>query len=442
MRAKKLTALALTAMLALSAAACSSEGGGKKDSSSKELTVWIEKVFSDEANKAMEERMKKFSKEKGIKVNYEFIAATDFMTKLNAAIEAGTNVPDITSAAVTKVLNYYPNIPYKDVTSLVDEIHKDRPYFDAIYEGSKIDGKNYFVPMTSSSTLMFVRKDKLREKGITEMPKTWDEVFADAKKVSDPDKGFYGLGIGCGPTDEDGENIFRTMMWNEGAYIFDKDGKVTLDNPKTIELLKKYKELYDGGVIPKAATTWDPGGNNTSYLMGESAIVFNAPTLYNALKDDQSNQELFKNTEALSPPAGSDNNTKMGFIAGLGIMNTCKDENSATEFIKYMMDKDWYNQYLDITAPVYAPLFQDLKGSDKWSQGINAQVIEYAENARGYYGYPVESLKGRAIAAKHYFTFPVAEMMNKAATGSLSPKAAVKEGVKKIEDVSSTVKDK
>ena len=254
----------------------------------------------------MQERLDAFAEESGIKVKYEFIGATDFMTKLNAAIEAGSNVPDITTSAVTKVVNYYPNIPYKDVSDIVNNINEERPYFEAVYEGTKIDGKHYFVPMTSSSTMMFVRKDKLEEKGITELPKTWDEVFEVAEQISDPDNGFYGLGIGCGPTDEDGENMFRMINWDQGGYIFDKDGNITLDNDVTKSLLTKYKEMYDGGVIPKAASTWDPGGNNSAYLMGECGIVFNAPTLYNALRSDEANKELFENTEMVSLPAGSD----------------------------------------------------------------------------------------------------------------------------------------
>lgn len=456
MKVKRLLAVGMAAVMALSLAACGGEkktetkdqGAAKTEAgnqenaaaSDKELTVWVEKVFSDEANSAMEERIKAFSEEKGVKVNYEFIAATDFMTKLNAAIEAGTNVPDITTSAVTKVLNYYPDIPYKDVTSLVEEVNQERPYFSSIYEGSKIDGKNYFVPFTSSSCMMFIRKDKLAEKGITEMPKTWDEVFAAAEKVADPDNGFYGLGIGCGPTDEDGENMFRTIMWNYGTYLFDKEGNITINNPKTIELLNKYKEMYDGGVIPQAASTWDPGGNNSSYLMGESAIVFNAPTLYNALKTDEANKELLENTEVLSLPAGPDNSTTMGFATGFSIMETCKDVDSATAFIKYMVDKDWYNQYVDITAPVFAPLFEDIKTTDNWSTGINAQVISYAENSSGYYGYPIENLKGRAVAAKHYFTFPIAEMMNKVVTETMTPEEAVANAQSKIEEVQSTMK--
>lgn len=442
---KKWIAAALAATMALSLTACAGSGENKetanaKKGSDKELTVWVEKVFSDESNTAMQERLDSFSEETGIKVKYEFIGATDFMTKLNAAIEAGSNIPDITTSAVTKVVNYYPNIPYKDVSDIVNDINEERPYFEAVYEGTKIDGKHYFVPMTSSSTMMFVRKDKLEENGITELPKTWDEVFEVAEKISDPDNGFYGLGIGCGPTDEDGENMFRMINWDQGGYIFDKDGNITLDNDVTKNLLVKYKEMYDGGVIPKAASTWDPGGNNSAYLMGECGIVFNAPTLYNALKTDEANKELFENTAMVSLPSGTDNDTTMGFATGFSIMESCDDVESAAALIKYMYDKDWYEQYLEITAPVFSPLFQDMEGKGIWAEGVNAQIIDYVKKANGYYGYPIEGIKGRAIAAKHYFTFPMAEMMNKVVTNTLNVDEAIDNSIKKLEDVQKTVK--
>lgn len=442
---KRWMAITLASSMALSLTVCGSIGWSKevkaaKKGDDKELTIWVEKVFSDDANEAMQERLDEFAEESGINVKYEFIGATDFMTKLNAAIEAGSNIPDITTSAVTKVVNYYPNIPYKDVSDIVDEINEERPYFESIYEGTKIEGKHYFVPMTSSSTMMFIRKDKIEEKGITEIPKTWDEVFEVAEKISDPDNGFYGLGMGCGPTDEDGENMFRMINWNQGGYVFDEEGNITLNNDVTKNLLKKYKEMYDGGVIPKAASTWDPGGNNAGYLMGECGIVFNAPTLYNALKSDDANKELLENTEVVSLPVGTDNGTTMGFATGFSIMEACDDVESATSLIKYMYDKEWYEKYVEITAPVFAPLFQDMEGEGVWTEGVNEQVINYAKNANGYYGYPVESIKGRAVAAKHYFTFPMAEMMNKVVTNTLDVDEAIADAEKKAEDVQKTVK--
>ena len=234
--------------------------------------------------------------------------------------------------------------------------------------------------------------------------------------------------------------MFRMINWDQGGYIFDKDGNITLDNDVTKSLLTKYKEMYDGGVIPKAASTWDPGGNNSAYLMGECGIVFNAPTLYNALRSDEANKELFENTEMVSLPAGSDNDTTMGFATGFAIMETCDDVESATKLIEYMYDKEWYEEYLEITAPVFAPLFQDMEGEGVWADGVNAQIIDYAKKAKGYYGYPVEGIKGRAIAAKHYFTFPMAEMMNKVVTDTLDVDGAIGDAIKKLEAVQKTVK--
>ena len=448
MKVKKLVALGLAAVMTLSLAAC---GGGSSDSSSSssdsassegggELNVWLEKIFTDDANNAMEERINSFAEEQGVTVNVEFISATDFTTKLNAAVEAG-NVPDVVTSAVTKIVNYYPSNPFLDVTDLVEEINSERPYLEAISEGSKIEDKNYFVPMTSSSTMMFIRKDKMEEAGLTELPKTWDEVFEYAEKMSDPDNGFYGLAMGCGPTDEDGENMFRNIMWNQGGYVFDKDGNITLDNDAAKELLTKYKEMYDNGVIPPAASTWDSGGNNTSYLMGESAIVMNAPTMYNSMMTDDSYADLLENTEVMSLPAGSDNNVTMGFAAGPAIMKDSKNIDLAKELIRYLFDSEWYDQYLEITAPVYAPVSQDCKDSETWSQGVNAQVLSYAENSTGYYGYPVESTRGRAVAAKSYFTFPMANMMNQVVTGAADVDTAIANAVQDLEELDATVQD-
>lgn len=423
--------------------------GGKKGNSGnnaskatpkKELTMWVEKIFSEDANTKMQDRIDAFAKETGTTVKCEFIAATDFMTKLNAAIEA-KNVPDVTTGAVTKVLSYYPNLPYADVTDLVSEIGGKRAYFESMSEGTKIEGKNYFVPYTSSSTMLFIRKDILKEKGIEKLPETWDEVFETAKKVSDPAKGIYGLGIGCGPTDEDCENTFRMMMWDNGGSFFDKDGNVTVaTNPKTKEIIQKYVDLFNAGVIPPAATTWDPSGNNKSYLMGESAMVFNAPTLVNALKSDEKYKELYANTAVIAPPKGSAEDTVMGFAAGWSIMKDSKNVDTAKELIRYLTDNTWYDEYVKMIAPVLAPVYKDAAEQDTWKEGVNKQVLDYASKASGYYGYPVSTLKGRAIAAKNYFKFPTARMLNSIVANKTSIDDAIKQMEKDIAETANTIK--
>ena len=103
----------VVALLVLLAVASAFAGGAKE--AKKSLTVWVEKSFSDDANYAMEQRVKEFGKEFDVDVSVEMINALDFMTKLNAAIEAG-NPPDIVTANMYKVLSYGDNNPFLDVT--------------------------------------------------------------------------------------------------------------------------------------------------------------------------------------------------------------------------------------------------------------------------------------------------------------------------------------
>lgn len=415
------------------AAGLNTTAAAKTASGDKEITVWIEKVFSDDANAMMEERINAYQEETGVTVNYEMVSAADFITMLNATIEAGSNVPDVVSMDTTKILNYYPNIPALDVSGLVDEINAERPYFEASYEGTKIGGVHYYVPYYSSSCMMFVRKDKLDEKGL-EIPTTWDEVYSVAEAVANPEEDFYGLGMGCGENDDDDENTLRQMTWNAGGYLLDAEGNITCTEEAVVNSVNKYAELYQAGVIPADAITWDAGGNNGSYLAGRTAIVFNAPTLYNALKADEY-KELAENTVVMAPPAGSDNSVYMNFNRGFSIMNTCEDVDTASDFVKYLCDKEWYDTYLDTIAPVFAPLFQDETENPTWKDDeVNAQVLKYAQNASGYYGYPVETIEGRTLAAKHYFTMPMDKVFNLAATESSSAESALENMSYDLED--------
>lgn len=434
MNMKKAIAM-MTAMTTLAASACTGFAAEpvKTTSEDKEITVWIEKVFSDDANAMMEARLQQYQEEKGVTVHYEMVSATDFVTMLNAAIEAGSNIPDVVSMDTTKVLNYYPNIPAMDVSELVNEINETRPYFEASYEGTKIGGVHYYVPYYSSSCMMFVRKDKLEQQGL-EIPTTWEEVFEAAQAVSNPEEDFYGLGMGCGENDDDDENTFRQMIWNAGGYLLDAEGNITCEDQIVADTVSKWAELYAAGAIPEDAVTWDAGGNNGSYLAGRTAIVLNAPTLYNALQADEY-KELFENTAVVAPPVGADNGVYMNFNRGFSVMNACQDVDTASDLIKYLCEKEWYDEYMDGIAPVFAPLFEDELENPTWvDNDVNAEVLKYAQNASGYYGYPVATIEGRSAAAKHYFTFPTVKAFNQVATGSASAQSALEKMSYDLED--------
>lgn len=412
--------------------------GSKEDSGKRTLSVWVEKSFSDDANYLMEQRIKEFGKERGVNVKYEMINALDLMTKLNAAIEAG-NAPDIVSANLYKVLSYGKNNPFLDVTDWLVDINKARPMFDAMSEGTKIAGRNYYVPFYNSATLLHLRKDIFEAKGVP-IPTTWDEVFAAARRVSDPANGIYGLGMGCGPTDEDGENMFRMINWSNGGSLLSVDGSIVANTDAvTLEMVRTYKELYDAKVIPPAAVTWSPAGNNQSYLIGESAMVFNVPTLYNAMVNDPNYADLLSKTIVMPLPPGRTSSTNLGVIAGWGVMKSSKNLEAAREFVDYSFDKAWYNQYMGLVAPVFVPVFTDVRQNPLYASGVNKAAVDYAENASGYYGYPAQTLEGMILGSKHYYQFPVCKVLNNVVTKGMDPQRALDEFVQDAKLIQATI---
>ena len=89
---------------------------------------------------------------------------------------------------------------------------------------------------------------------------------------------------------------------------------------------------------------------------------------------------------------------------------------------------------------VFAPIFKDAEENDFWKEGINAQVVAYAKNAGGYYGYPAKTLDGMVVGIKHYFTYPVAEMLNSVVTGAATPEQAMEKMNADIKEISESIK--
>ncbi|MBI9094028.1 MAG: extracellular solute-binding protein [Sphaerochaeta sp.] len=418
---KKLLTVSLIVLITMST--IFAQGTSEKEVK-KSLTIWVEKSFSNDANYLMEKRIEAYGKEKGVKVSAEFISAIDFMTKLNAAIEAG-NTPDVVSANFYKVLSYGSNNPFMDVSDLMEEINDYRTFLNSTYQGTKIEGKNYYIPFNASSDLLFLRKDIFDAKGVA-IPTTWDELFDAAIAVSDPDNGVYGFGMGSGPTDEDGCNTFRMINWSNGGALLDEKGNIIANkDSETLRLLTNYKRMYDAGAIPPASVAWNPGGNNASYLMGESAMVMNAPTLYNAMKNDSGYADLLANTLIMPPPVGKVDHTVLGLVYGWAVMNKSKNADVAKDYIKYSLETEWYNEYIALVAPVFVPVFEDGLKNPLFTTGVNKAAMDYAANATGYYGYPVKNLDGLVLASRHYYQFPICALMNNVVAKNKTPQKAL-----------------
>ncbi|WP_327093285.1 extracellular solute-binding protein [Nonomuraea sp. NBC_01738] len=127
----------------------------------------------------------------------------------------------------------------------------------------KVDGTAYGLPFLSSARALFYNKELFEKAGITEPPKTWDELKAAAEQlkksgVTQP----FGLPLG---NEEAQAESYLWMMGNGGGYQ-DASGKWAINSPQNVEAFTFVKGLVDAGL-----TTPNPGTKNRKDVWADFA---------------------------------------------------------------------------------------------------------------------------------------------------------------------------
>ncbi len=131
------------------------------------------------------------------------------------------------------------------------------------------------MPYGNLVIALFYRKDLFRDAGLDpgKPPRNWDELLADARKLTDPEKGIYGIGFGAGV---DAAWNWYSFLLSTGARAVEKDAKhewhAVFDAPPAADAVHFYCQLIqqpyvkNGKTIPAAAkrdadiwTFWNQG---------------------------------------------------------------------------------------------------------------------------------------------------------------------------------------
>lgn len=394
--------------------AISAEGG--------ELVVWLYESFSAAANDATLERIEAFEEAYDVSVEYEWITEQSYLQKYNAAVEAGV-VPDVTYMRSDFVLQSYPNIYLKDISGLVEEINAVSPFVEGYVDVGTVEGSVYIIPMFTSAQPVIYRKDLFAEVGYDSFPETWAEVADACIKISELHPDISVFGIGCGVNENEGEQIFRRMMWGYGGGLFDADGNPNANCPENLEALQLYVDMWNAGAVPTDAASWDAGTNNQNYLTGTVAMTFNALTLLNTLKGE-GYEELNENTGVAMDPAGPMGTFEDVKGYGWSIFEAAEHPATAEAFLRFLNDPAWYAEWIDQLAPIYGPVLASVATNEEWSAEPNSILIEFAKSGV-VYGYPSTDVQTQVRAAQVFNSYKLNEAMSKVIVDGISLEEAL-----------------
>ncbi|MBO67439.1 MAG: hypothetical protein CL398_03925 [Acidiferrobacteraceae bacterium] len=201
----------------------------------------------------------------GIKVNIEPVSSNDIWPKLAAALGGG-DVPDSISQIVcpTAISLYDQGLlaPMDDVLNAVGMDDWQQNSLD-IYTGK--DGGKFAACFANNSINLWYRKDLLEDAGM-DVPVTWDEYVAAAKKMTKGD--MYGCSLPYGKT-----HMTNTIMWTfiyqAGGLVIGPDGSVVFNSPETVAAFEFMKEMRP--YCPEGANSYSWGEVLTAYVTGAAA---------------------------------------------------------------------------------------------------------------------------------------------------------------------------
>lgn len=231
-----------------------------------------------------------------------------------------------------------------------------------------LNGKRYAALISSPAVEgVYYNKQVFAKYGITDLPKSFDEMIADAKAIK---------AKGGTPFFEMGGDRWATQWWVQvqladaaKAGLWDKVNKQQekFTDPTILDAIKKYKGLVDEGLFNSNITSANFVDQGKALLAGDAAMVVQVNSFFSELQASANTDELNQKI-GFFPIAPSGNvgtfipdqsNALVAFKTG-----DSKRESAArqflsfwlgTEYPKFLADQNTVSLEADVPSPATVP---------------------------------------------------------------------------------------
>ncbi len=299
-------------------------------------------VAEDEAFMAM---VQAFSKATGVEVEITNESFDDIQPKASVAANTGQG-PDLVWG-LHSLPHLFPD-KVADVTDVADYLGKKYGGWVPSAEATcKANGKWIGIPVAYNGGYMNYRTKAMNDAGFKEFPKDTAGFLelCKAMKAKNTPAGFA-LGHATG----DANAWVHWMLWSHGAYLIDKDDKVSINSPETAKSLEYAKALYET-FIPGTAS-WNDSSNNKAFLSGELYLTSNGISIYaaaqaDAAKGDAKMKAIADDMDHAAYPIGpTGKSAQLQLCFPILLFQYSKVPNAAKAFMAYMMEAEQYGPWL------------------------------------------------------------------------------------------------
>jgi multiple sugar transport system substrate-binding protein len=208
-----------------------------------------------------------------IDVQIEVVPREELKRKLTTSMGEGAN-PDLAIISQRWLVDFVKLDAVEPLDGFISDDFKGR-FIAPFLSAGMMDGKIQGLPFTASVSALYYNKDLLGRAGLTEPPKTWDELKVAAEKVSSLGKGLYGYGLPGKGVEADVSYYY--VMWGQGVEVIDENGRSGLASDGAIAAAKFCKDLIDKGATQPAVTAFPREGVENLFKEGKLGMVIATP---------------------------------------------------------------------------------------------------------------------------------------------------------------------
>ncbi|MFC4332639.1 ABC transporter substrate-binding protein [Streptomyces andamanensis] len=330
---RALAAAAITA-LALPLSACGSGGddAGSTDASGKvegniTFQTWnLRANFKDYFEGVIGDFEKKYP---GTHVKWVDQPAEGYPDKISADAAGGT-LPDVVNVAPDLVAPLAKAGLAMDLDKAAAKYKGE--YLPGAWASHQVPGLpgTYAFPWYLNTGPLFYNKTLFKQAGLDaeKPPKTYDELFTDALQLAEKTDGKVAT-LANVPTIEDFGRYGSTLTNKEGTGF-------AFNDAKGVELLTKYKQLYDAKALDPQALTATPESTGKKFLTG--AVAMNPGSALDLDNFKKQAPNLYKNI-GITDQITSTGHVNM-YVQGLMVNAKTRNTPAAVAFAHFVTDAE------------------------------------------------------------------------------------------------------
>jgi multiple sugar transport system substrate-binding protein len=341
MRPTKLSTLALAAALvAAPLAACGSSGSGSGTAAHPTLTYWAtnQGTSLQDDRQVLGPQIAKFTKQTGIKVNFEVIPWTTVLNQITAATVSGKG-PDVLNIGNTWSPSLQATgalLPF--TSSVMSQIGGSSRFLAGSLSATGAPGKPpTAVPLYSLAYGLYYNKAQFAAAGISGPPTTWAQLIADGKKLTK--NGHWGLSIEGGSVSENIHMAFE-LSQQQGGQFFNAAGKPTFNTPQNVAAVKQMMDFIQTDKITNPSDAQYSKGTEAlvDYATGKTSMVIWQAASGSLKQLGMNAADIGVAPVPLPSPLPPGGKTVTSMVAGINmaVFKDTKNLSAALKFVKFM----------------------------------------------------------------------------------------------------------